>query len=147
MTWAATCHLDGFGNGVTFIKETFNTILPRPLCDNADGFTLFAGESVTIAPGDTGGINTCVGISLPEGFYARISNRTGTGISSTGTVSKDVINVRYTKCIRVVIYNHGFRNRRILVGDAIAVITINKCFTPSTRVCRRLDFGDSGNGN
>ena len=70
MTWVATCHLDGFGNGVTFIKETFNTILPRPLYDNADGFTLFAGESVTIAPGDTGVINTCVGISLPEGFYA-----------------------------------------------------------------------------
>ena len=140
MTWSATCHLDEFGNGITFIKEAFNGILPHPLCDNTSRFELFAGESLTIAPGDTGGVDTYVGISLPEGFCAKISDIGGSRISSAATVSKDVLHVGYTRNIRVVLYNHSFRNRRILVGDAIAIIIIDK--SSSTRVYRRLNFGD-----
>ena len=141
MTWSATCHLDEFGNGITFIKEAFNDILPHPLCDNTSGFKLFAGESVTIAPG---GVDTYIGISLPEGFYAKISDLAGSGMSSTATVSKDLLHVGYTKNIRVVLYNHSFRNRRILVGDAIAVIIIDNYFATSGRVYRRLNFGGRG---
>ena len=144
MTWSATCHLDEFGNGITFIKEAFNGILPHPLCDNTSKFELFAGESPTIAPGDTGGVDTYFGISLSECFYAKISDLAGSGMSPTATVSKDLLHVGYTKNIRVALYNHSFRNRRILVGDAIAVIIIDDYFATSGRVYRRLNFGGRG---
>ena len=98
-------------------------------------FVVYAGQSVVIPPGNVGGVETFVTISVPAGFSGRLSNIPGCNITCTSSVSKDFI-YRENKNLYVVVYNHSFRNRRIVVGDAVATITIES----DSRTC----FGGRG---
>ena len=124
-SWPVTCYLDEFGNGIAFMREGFNGTLPTPFPGEPSMFTVYVG-----------GVNTYISISLPDGFCGRLSNIPGCNISCTSTVSKDFIDGD-KKFLRVVLYNHSFRNRRIVVGDAIVVIDIDGLHS-------RLEFGGGG---
>ena len=106
-TWPGTCFLGEFGNGVAFIRQAFNATIQTPLPGSPSVFVVYAGDSVVIPPGNVGGVDTLVTISVPAGFSGRLSNIPGCNISCTSTVSKDLI-YGENKNLRVVLYNHSF---------------------------------------
>ena len=79
-------------------------------------------------------------VSMPRGFYGRICNRAGRGLSAQ-TVSGDIIDGEYKRTIRVIVYNYDMRQKIILAGDPISLVIVQQYFVPSRRVCRKLYFG------
>ena len=95
---------------------------------------------VVIESGVTVVVDTGVCASMPRGFYGRICNQPGCGLSAQ-TVSGNIIDGNYTRSMRVIIYNDTIRQRIISAGDEIAVMIVQQYFVPSRTGCRRLDFG------
>ena len=74
--------------------------IPSRVSDDSAGYTLFSSEMKVIESGCTCVMETNVTVSMPRGFYARICNLAGKGLSAQ-TVSGDIIDGEYKRTISV----------------------------------------------
>jgi dUTP pyrophosphatase len=114
--------------------------LPKYMTECAAGMDVYAavdGE-VEIPPGQRRMIPTGLAIALPEGYEAQIRPRSGIAIQSGVTLvnSPGTIDADYRGEIRILMINHGEKTYRVVRGDRIAQMVIQ-------RVCR-VTWAESG---
>lgn len=104
--------------------------LPKYMSESAAGMDLYANvfEETIIKKNEIKLIKTGIKISIPPNFEAQIRPRSGLAlnfgislVNSPGTVDAD-----YRGEIKVIMINHGENDFKILRGDRIAQMVINK---------------------
>lgn len=125
--------------------------IPVKATPGAAGFDIFAAENMGISPGETRCIKTGVAIQIPNGFYGKITSRSGLYIKKKVLAFDGTIDADYRGEIFVCLRNENEKAHFICSGDRIAQLVILKLhranimesveeLTPSTR-------GDAGFGS
>lgn len=111
------------------IKRTSNdAVIPAKTNLNDAGYDLSSIEKVLLGPMQRHCVSTGVIIAVPEGYYARIAPRSGLAVKKGIDVLAGVVDSGYRGEIKVVLINLGNQAHRILKGDRVAQIIIEKCF-------------------
>ncbi len=128
--------------------------LPRQMTNLAAGYDLYScnRENIIIKPGGVKIIPTGIAISLPRGFEAQIRPRSGLAaknhigiLNSPGTIDAD-----YRGEIKVILFNFGDHNFRVLPQMRIAQMIIARHEVVQFQVGEKLtetDRGENGFGH
>lgn len=84
------------------------------------GYDLFCSENIYLQPGDVTLVDTGVAVQFPEGWGAKIFDRSSIATKMNLIVVAGVIDNGYTGHIKVAFYNHGTKLIQFYVGDKIA---------------------------
>jgi dUTP pyrophosphatase len=105
-------------------------------------------EPITLAARERASVGTGIAISLPEGYEAQISPRSGlatrhgiTLLNSPGTIDAD-----YRGEIRVILINHGSEAVTIRAGDRIAQMIVGPVTCVDWAEADELDETERGGG-
>jgi dUTP pyrophosphatase len=112
--------------------------IPYRASKGAAGFDLCSNDNFTIQPGNRMLISTGLIIQIPEGCYGRIAPRSG--LSTKGIdVGAGVIDEDYLGEIKVLLINNSLLEFKIMTGDRIAQLLIEKVFYPEIVVLDNKD--------
>lgn len=132
------------------LEDAKDLELPKYMSSGAAGMDLYAhvNEEVTIHPGEIKLISTGIKIALPEGFEAQIRPRSGLALkygigfpNSPGTIDAD-----YRGEIKVIMTNWGDKDFKVIRGDRIAQMVINKVERAQWKIVTSLDETKRGEG-
>lgn len=114
---------------VLFQKTSPDAHAPFKAHDSDAGYDLHSCEEVAIAPGERKLISTGIRMALDEGFYGRISPRSG--LASKGKdIGGGIIDSGYRGEIKVILINHSEDHFHVHKGDRIAQIIIQRHESP-----------------
>lgn len=88
-------------------------------------YDLFCIEGGIIHPKESVTFDTGVHLSIPEGYCGVMIAKSGLNVKYSMT-STGLIDAEYTGSIHVKLYNHGFRDYRVLPHEKISQITFLK---------------------
>ena len=94
--------------------------LPEKAHNGDLGYDLFSSENIYLIPGTVTLVDTGVAIQFPEGWGAKIFDRSSVATKMDLIVVAGVIDNGYTGHIKVAMYNHGPSVKQFFVGDKIA---------------------------
>lgn len=107
-----------------------NAIIPDRKSSSAAGYDLYSAYDFLIPPNRVGIIPTDIAMAIPEGYYGRIAPRSSLATKFTN-VGGGVVDSDYRGNIKVVIFNHSPSDElKVLKGDRIAQIILQKIATP-----------------
>jgi len=124
--------------------------LPTRASAHAAGFDLRAAIDAprTLGPGERALIPTGIALALPPGFEGQVRPRSGLAIrhglalvNSPGTIDAD-----YRGEIRVIVINLGAEPVRLLRGDRIAQLVVQRVPLVEWETVERLDETERGAG-
>ena len=106
-----------------------NAFIPKRGSVDAAGFDLFSSHNIVVNPGKWEVISTDIALSFPDGFYGKISGRSGLlknfgVIAFHGTVDRD-----YRGNIKILLLNTRKTSFNVRKGDRIAQIIPVAYFT------------------
>ena len=101
-------------------------ILPTKGSAMAAGYDLHAAEEVVVYADGRRVIGTGIAVTVPTGHYGRIAPRSGLAVRYGLDILGGVIDSDYTGEVKVLLQNHGKSEIRVLVGDRIAQLIIEK---------------------
>jgi dUTP pyrophosphatase len=111
------------------------------------GLDIFSTENISIPSKSWQTISTGISISLPDGFYAKISPRSGLAAKHGIDVFAGIVDSSYRGEVKVVLYNAGVKEYNINIGDKIAQLVIHECkLWDSIEVFSINDLGSSERG-
>lgn len=84
------------------------------------GYDLFCSENIYLQPGDVTLVDTGIAVQFPEGWGAKIFDRSSVATKMNLIVVAGVIDNGYTGHIKVAFYNHGTQLRQFYAGDKVA---------------------------
>lgn len=154
---------DGFITGVCIAESLKDKLrvksiggkIPTKAYDKDEGYDLYANESVVIRPGETVKIKTGICLGLPDGYWAKIFDRSSVG-SKGLLVNAGVIDQNYIGELIVCMTNlsNGSEDDTYLinVGDKIAQFVLMRHNHKDIIIVDSLDttqrgqngFGSSG---
>lgn len=94
--------------------------IPTYQTDGAAGFDIASDANLNLQSCDTALIPTGLSIAIPDGYYLRISPRSGLAVRCGIDVLARVVDSDYRGEIKVMLINHGHRDFWIEIGDRIA---------------------------
>ena len=94
--------------------------VPTYQTDGAAGFDIASDVNLNLRSGDAALISTGLSMSIPDGYYLRISPRSGLAVRCGIDVLAGVVDSDYRGEIKVMLINHGHRDFWIEIGDRIA---------------------------
>lgn len=107
-----------------------------------------AGETVTIAPGETKFIRTGLAVEIPDGFVGLIYARSGIackrGLAPANKVG--VVDSDYRGEVMVALHNHSALDAQIEDGERIAQLVIAPYLTVDFEEADELDDTERGEG-
>ena len=128
-------------------KLCYDAIVPTRGSDGAVGYDLYSSEDAVV-PCQAGRalVGTGISISLPDGVYGRVAPRSGLAVKHCINVGAGVIDPDYTGEIKVVLFNHGFKDFEIKKGDRIAQLVLERCETPPIEEISIVEDTERGSG-
>ena len=146
-----------------------NAKLPARQSDCAAGYDLYSAENVVIASHARMLVDTQIIIEIPNGYYGRISPRSGLSLRSidigAGVIGDhsflyyksnimqylyNILDSDYRGNIKVLLINNNEYGWHLQIGDRIAQLIIQKIITPDLIVMDSLSEtkrGDHGFGS
>lgn len=104
----------------------FAKIPTKARLDDA-GYDLYSTEEVTIKPMERKLVKTGISISIPSGFYAHVSDRSGMALKKGAHCLGKIIDPSFRGEIGVILYNTDmYEPIKILQGDRIAQVIFKK---------------------
>lgn len=94
--------------------------IPAYQTDGAAGFDIASDTNLNLRSGDTALISTGFSMAIPDGYYLRISPRSGLAVRCGIDVLAGVVDSDYRGEVKVMLINHGHRDFWIEIGDRIA---------------------------
>lgn len=70
-------------------------------------------------------------MTIPTGYYGRISPRSSLTINHLSDVSSIIIDSDFSGVIQVILFNHSFKRYLVQIGDKIARLILHKIDTPA----------------
>lgn len=130
---------------ILFVKRLSEySTLPIRATTKAAGYDLFAAHDETIAPHGKALVKTDISIAIPIGFYGRIAPRSSLAWGKHIDVGAGVIDEDYRGPVRIVLFNHGNEDFKVVCGDRVAQLIITKILTPDVIEVDDLDITDRG---
>lgn len=148
-------------NNIQVFKLNKDATLPTRNKSTDAGLDIYALESAFVLPGETVKIKTGIAINVPEGFVAKIEDRSGLAAKGLRT-GGGVIDFGYNGDVTVVMHNisnithlkldidHTIADKsefgyRIEKGDKIAQVLLYKVETPQVEEVTELWTSERGN--
>lgn len=119
--------------------------MPTRAHETDAGLDLYSMDDVVIKSGESHTFNTGVHIELPPNTTGFIKSKSGLNVKH-GITSEGVIDVGYTGCIAVKLYNHGRFPVYIEKGQKISQLVILPIITPDLELVDDLEETERGNG-
>lgn len=133
------------------ILNSENATVPTKGTAQSAGYDLYAAESGTIFSKDRKMIDTGIIIEIPDGYYGKISPRSGLALKYGIDVFAGVIDSDYRNNIKCILYNSGEKDFEFKVGDRIAQIIFMKYYNTEFEMVeyineteRKGGFGSTG---
>ena len=127
--------------------------IPTKAREDDAGYDLYSIEEVTIKPMERKLIKTGISISIPSGFYAHVSDRSGMALKKGAHCLGKIIDPSFRGEIGVILYNTDmYEPLKICVSDRIAQIIFKRYENVNFVSCKDLDpssrqesgYGSSG---
>lgn len=127
--------------------------IPTKARSDDAGYDLYSIEEMSIKPMERKLVKTGICISIPEGFYAHISDRSGMALKKGAHCLGKIIDPSFIGEIGVILYNTDmYESIKINQGDRIAQIIFKKYenvnFKESNHLLstsrQNLGYGSSG---
>jgi dUTP pyrophosphatase len=96
------------------------------------GMDLCSCECFTIQPGTRVIVDTGLAILIPKDCYARVAPRSGLAAKYGIDVLAGVVDCTYTGNIKVILYNTSNTSFKVMIGDRIAQLVLEKIYIPDT---------------
>lgn len=93
----------------------------------SDDACVSSASEVYIPPGTRCMMSTGIRMAIPRGYYGRIAPRSGLALKNGIDVLAGVVDSSYRGEIKVILLNTGSEAFRVVSGDRIAQIIIEKC--------------------
>jgi len=103
---------------------------PTRKSTGAAGYDLSSVEEVTVPFNGRMLIDTGIGIKLPPDTYGRIAPRSGLALNHFIDVGAGVIDADYRGSIKVLLFNFGAQDFKVLIGSRIAQLICERIFLP-----------------
>lgn len=104
--------------------------LPFKGSKHSAGYDLFSAARINVPAHGKALVALQIGISLPPGTYGRIAPRSGLAWKSHLDVGAGVIDADFRGPISVLLFNFSDQDYRVLVGDRIAQLIVEKILHP-----------------
>lgn len=101
-----------------------NAKLPTKAHHGDLGYDLYSAQSEQIIPGDTKLISTGIRVRFPDGYGAKIFDRSSVATKQNLTVVAGVIDNGYRGEIKIALHNAGRYIQTVYVGDKIAQMVL-----------------------
>ena len=100
---------------------------PYQASEDAAGYDLYAAETLTLFPKNTGCISLAFRFAIPKGYYGKIFPRSGLLNDHFVTCDAGVLDSDFTGIVRVIMINHHLEKTfTIRTGDRIAQCVLMK---------------------
>jgi dUTP pyrophosphatase len=136
-----------------FVKKiTQNATLPLKSSKFAAGFDLFSAYNHIVKPFTNKLIFTDLQIKFPSDAYGRIAPRSGLALKGID-IGGGVVDSDYTGNVGIIIFNFSNEDFKIVKGDRVAQLIIEKIYNLDVKECEHLNektergnkgFGSSG---
>jgi dUTP pyrophosphatase len=132
------------------VKGCEDLSLPISASKFSSGVDLLCAEAedIVLKPGKVKLISAGIKIMIPEGYEGQIRPRSGlalkhgiTVLNTPGTIDSD-----YRGVVKVILINLGEKDFKIVRGDRIAQLVIQKIFSPNFEIVETLDKTKRGEG-
>jgi len=127
--------------------------VPTKSREDDAGYDLYSTEEVVIKPMERKLIKTGISLSIPTGFYAHISDRSGMALKKGAHCLGKIVDPSFRGEIGVILYNTDmYEPIKIYISDRIAQIIFKKYENVDFIICDKLDsstrhalgYGSSG---
>jgi dUTP pyrophosphatase len=119
---------------------------PEYASAGAAGADLRASEAVTILPGARAAVPTGVRLQIPPGHVGLVWPRSGLAVRHGIDTLAGVIDSDYRGEVRVVLVNHGEEAFRVLPGDRIAQLLVQRVERAAFVAAPAIDETERGGG-
>ena len=111
---------------VQYYSENPEFTLPTQAYEDADGYDLYAAETITILPRSCESVSIAMQIATPQGYFGKIFSRLGLTKHHLITAKAGVIDSDYRGVVMVILINHGTSTYTVTAGEKIAQIVFMK---------------------
>jgi len=135
---------------IKFKKENKDAIIPKRQSKGAAGFDLhYQGDGAMLKSGNSYIFNTGISMSIPDNTVGFIKPRSGWAAKHKIDVLGGVIDADYTGEIKVILFNHSFKDLYVSPGDRIAQLVVLEIETRAIEVDRinETERGSDGFGS
>ncbi len=110
------------------------------------GYDILADQAILIRSNDKVLVDTGLKVAIPAGYVGIIKSRSGLAAKHSLEVGAGVIDCGYTGEVRVLIYNHSYRDYEIGRGDKVAqMVIVPICMLP-VKLVGSLEDSERGEG-
>lgn len=137
------------GKALVFKSLVSTAKLPTRGYPDDAGLDLYASESTIIGGGEFKDIPMGLAVSLPDGYWARITGRSSTMRQLGLLVNEGIIDTGYTGPLYAGVRNLGLLPKSIMMGDRVAQLILhrNETFAPQWGEVKPSERGTSGFGS
>ena len=127
-------------------RLTETAILPKRGSAKAAGYDIAASEDTIIPAKGKGIVKTGLSIAIPPQTYARIAPRSGLAVKNFIDTGAGVVDEDYRGEVGVVLFNHSDTDFKVVRGDRVAQLILERITTPDVVEVDDLDETDRGAG-
>lgn len=128
-----------------------NAKLPTRGTSQSAGYDLYASEDIVLMPMERKLVSTGIGMSIPNGYYGKIFDRSGMAYKNGLTCLAGVIDSDYRGEVKVLLLNVTNSSKVVSKGERIAQIVfmeyLNTNFTTISKSDFLNDTFDNNRGN
>ena len=110
------------------------------------GYDLSADEDIVIPPNKWKLVSTGLAFTVPKGTYGRIAPRSGFSYKKGTMIGAGVIDEQYTGHVKVLVFNLNDKELKIVQGNRIAQLILEKISTPEVIEVKSLEETERGSG-
>lgn len=110
-----------------------NAFIPTRATEGSIGYDLYSPKCIAIYPKCNVCIKTNLAFGIPQGFYGRITSKSGLAFNNGISAFPGTIDTDYIGNICVVLYNERGRVYYVKRGDPIAQFIVQKSFVPQIK--------------
>ncbi|GMM55528.1 bifunctional dITP/dUTP diphosphatase [Maudiozyma humilis] len=103
-----------------------NATVPTKGSSTAAGYDIYASQECVIPANGQGMASTDISFTVPVGTYGRIAPRSGLAVKHGIQTGAGVVDRDYTGEVKVVLFNHSQKDFKIVKGDRIAQLILEK---------------------
>ena len=97
-----------------------NATIPLRTRSSDAGYDIYASEKIIVPGHTTKPVKTGIALDLPDGYFAKIFDRSGVAVNTGLIVKAGVVDTEYTGEVGIVMCNASPYPETILPGDRIA---------------------------
>lgn len=100
--------------------------VPTKGSQTAAGYDIYASKECIIPGQGQGMVSTDISFTVPVGTYGRIAPRSGLAVKHGIQTGAGVVDRDYTGEVKVVLFNHSKDDFKIVKGDRVAQLILEK---------------------